>query len=323
MKISHLTKDGSADRRPWFNTPWHGLVSCLIILFILGCEPKPPMVTLALLGDLMLDRAVMPQPNSLAFLGRDLSNADLVLANLESPLAQIPPVTETTNNLCATSDRALFLSNWGIDLVSIANNHNLDCGPRGAAETRTILETAGITSIGPVLQPVYREIKGLHLAFLAFDDVSSELDVDASSLVIHAARSTGALVVVSIHWGAEYQGGATERQKSLAEQFARAGASLIWGHHPHVLQPAAWIDSAQGKTFVLFSLGNALFDQGGLVDTRQSALVEITMDAGGVETVRSVPFEIDVGNSRLFQPDAEAAIKIKERLNLLFPDENK
>jgi poly-gamma-glutamate synthesis protein (capsule biosynthesis protein) len=252
----------------------------------------------------------------------DLANTDLVLANLESPLAKIPPVIDSANNLCALSNRAGFLSDWGIDLVSIANNHNLDCGPGGTAETHSILETIGITSIGAGLQPVFRNMDGLHLAFLAFDDISSELDADTAAQAIHTARSSGALVLVSIHWGAEYQGGASERQKSLADQFARAGAALIWGHHSHVLQPAAWIETAQGNTLVLFSLGNALFDQGGMDDTRQSALVEVTLDASGVITVRSVPFEIDVRDSRVVQPDAKTAKKIKERLNLFMPDKD-
>jgi poly-gamma-glutamate capsule biosynthesis protein CapA/YwtB (metallophosphatase superfamily) len=130
------------------------------------------------------------------------------------------------------------------------------------------------------------------------------------------AYSAGALVVVSIHWGAEYQGGASNRQKSLAEQFAQAGARLIWGHHPHVLQPAAWIDTANGKTLVLYSLGNALFDQGGLQATCQSAMVVVTMNPGDIASVRSVPFEIDIIDSRVTQPETETAVNIREKLNI-------
>ncbi|MDP2993780.1 MAG: CapA family protein, partial [Anaerolineales bacterium] len=156
----------------------------------------------------------------------------------------------------------------------------------------------------------------LQLAFLAFEDVALPLDTNAAVQAIRSARATGAVVIVSIHWGAEYQGGASDRQKSLALQFAVAGAALIWGHHPHVLQPAEWIETVQGKTFVLYSLGNALFDQGGLADTRRSALVVVTLDADGVTSVRIVPFEIDVANSRVVQPDTETVEKIQDRLNL-------
>jgi poly-gamma-glutamate capsule biosynthesis protein CapA/YwtB (metallophosphatase superfamily) len=166
------------------------------------------------------------------------------------------------------------------------------------------------------LEPVYREVNGLQLAFLAFEDVALPLDTNAAVQAIRSARATRAVVIVSVHWGAEYQGGASDRQKFLAQEFAEAGAALIWGHHPHVLQPAAWIETAQGKTLVLYSLGNALFDQGGLDDTRRSALVVVTLDAKAVTSVRNVPFEIDVVNSRVVQPDAGTVEKIQDRLNL-------
>jgi poly-gamma-glutamate synthesis protein (capsule biosynthesis protein) len=287
-------------------------------------QPKTPTVTLALLGDLMLGRGVDPKPDSLAYLAPDLSAADLALANLESPLAPLLPASDSTYNLCTLSVQADLLPAWGFDLLSLANNHSLDCGPDGPAETRSALDAAGITPIGPGMGPVYREVNGLQLAFLAFDDISSTLDENAAMQAIRSARLTGAVVIVSIHWGAEYQGGASDRQKYLAQQFAEAGAALVWGHHPHALQPAAWIGTqpyegskpSQGCTLVLYSLGNALFDQGGLDDTRQSALVLVTLDADGVESAHIVPFEIDVLNSRVVQPDAETAEKIRDRLNL-------
>ena len=297
----------------------------LLAICLAACQSKAPAVTLALLGDLMLGRGVDPQPASLAYLRPDLAAADLALANLESPLAPLLPTSDpSTYNLCTSSTRTDLLPVWGIDLVSLANNHSLDCGPDGPTETKSALDEAGITAIGPGMEPVYLEVNGLHLAFLAFDDVTSPLDENAAVQVIRSAHATGALVIVSVHWGMEYQGGASDRQESLAKEFAEAGAALIWGHHPHVLQPAAWIGAgpceglkpSQGCTLVLYSLGNALFDQGGLDDTRQSALVVVTLDAHGVTGVRTVPFEIDVINSRVIQPDVSAAAKIRDRLNL-------
>jgi poly-gamma-glutamate capsule biosynthesis protein CapA/YwtB (metallophosphatase superfamily) len=122
--------------------------------------------------------------------------------------------------------------------------------------------------------------------------------------------------VVLIHWGAEYQAGPTDRQKALAQRFAQAGAALVVGTHPHVLQPAEWIRTARGKTLVLYSLGNALFDQPGLPDTRQSALALVSLDASGVRSVQVVSFVIDVAGSRLVAPDAETARQIHGRLDL-------
>lgn len=310
------TVDGDRNHRPRSIFNRLSATFCLLFISLAACQPKTTTVTLALLGDLMLGRGVDPKPDSLAYLTPDLSAADLALANLESPLAPILPESDSTYNLCASSVRANLLPAWGFDLLSLANNHSFDCGPDGPVETRSALEAVGINSIGPGLEPVYREVNGLQLAFLAFEDVALPLDTNAAVQAIRSARATRAVVIVSVHWGAEYQGGASDRQKFLAQEFAEAGAALIWGHHPHVLQPAAWIETTQGKTLVLYSLGNALFDQGGLDDTRRSALVVVMLDADGVTSVSNVPFVIDVVNSRVVQPDAGTVEKIQDRLNL-------
>ena len=307
------------------------LVSVLFILLV-SCQPNHSTVTLALLGDLMLGRGVVPTLDSLAYLTPDLSAADLALANLESPLAPTTPSPISTYNLCASPTYADLLTAWGFDLLSLANNHRDDCAPNGVdqtqstlaaaghgvEQTQSALTAAGLTGIVPDDEPVVREINGLRLAFFAFDDVSSPLNVDVAVQAIRSARADGALVIISVHWGMEYQGGASDRQKFLAQQFAEAGAALVWGHHPHVLQPAEWIGAkpSQGCILVLYSLGNALFDQDGLADTRQSALVLATLDAQGVKSVRAVPFVIDVTQSRAVAPDVEIAEKILERLSL-------
>jgi gamma-polyglutamate biosynthesis protein CapA len=316
VKNGSKTMGGSSSCCPWFITTFRVSAVILLILIIPACQPKSPIVTLALLGDLMIGRETNPAPDSLKYLVPALRSADLALANLESPLAQVLPAAGSSYNLCALSDRAGLLTYWGLDILSLANNHNLDCGTNGSAGTKSILETAGISSIGPGLQPFFREENGLHIAFLAFDDVSTRVDVDAAVRAIQSARSGGATVIVSIHWGVEYQGGASNRQKFLAEQFAQAGATLIWGHHPHVLQPADWITTSWGKTLVLYSLGNALFDQGGLEVTRQSALVEVRLGGRGIESIHSIPFEIDIADNRAVQPDANSAANILKRLNL-------
>ena len=266
----------------------------------------------------MLGRAVNPVAASLAYLTPELQAADLSLAALESPIAKYPPtaIANTAYNLCAWAPRAELLSIWGLDLLSVANNHRFDCGPDGANETASILTNIGLTPVGSGPEPVYRQVNSLKLAFLAFDDILAPLDGIAAAQAIRSARAQAAVVVVSVHWGAEYQSGASDRQKTLAQQFAEAGATLVVGTHPHVLQPAAWIPSAHGKTLVLYSLGNALFDQPGLPDTRQAALVVITLDPHGVKSVRVMPFEIDPAHSLIIQPDTQTAQQIRARLAL-------
>ena len=261
----------------------------------------------------MLGRGVTPGDGSLAYLTPYLQSADLALANLESMLTAAPSQT-SGYDLCAPPERVRFLAEAGLDLLSVANNHSLDCGLDGLAETESTLHAAGLTPLSSSDEPAYRKINGLRLAFLAFDDVSAPLDGEAAAHLIRGAHDSSELVIVSVHWGVEYQGGVSERQRQLAQQFLNAGAILIWGHHPHVLQPVEWFND--GKTLILYSLGNALFDQGGLADTRQSALVLVEMDENGVRSAHAIPFEIDIQHSRVMEADEQAAQAILEHLKL-------
>jgi len=291
----------------------------LTLILLVSCLPARRTVTLALLGDLMVGRAVNPTPASLSYLTPELKAADLTLANLESPLAPGAVRVMPSNdgyNLCADSARADLFPAWDLDMLSLANNHRFDCGPEGVAATVKALTARGITPVGPGPQPVYRQINGLKLAFLAFDDILAPVTFATAQEAIRSARASGAVVVVYVHWGMEYQSGATDRQKALARQFADAGAALVVGSHPHVIQPAGWISTAQGKTLVLYSLGNALFDQAGLPNTRQSALVLVTLDSHGVRAVQVTPFEIDPAGSRILPADPQAAAQIRLKLAL-------
>ena len=297
-------------------------------MFLAEYVPIDHAATLALLGDLMVGRGVDPTPASLGYLAPNLKSADLSLANLESPLTSSldSPTAKGRYNLCASASRTALFPLWGFDMLTLANNHRYDCGDDRVGDTIRAVSGAGLLPIGPGPVPVYREVNGLKLAFAAFDDVLSPIDAAAAAQLIRESRARGAVVIVSVHWGMEYQEGATERQKYLARQFAGAGAALIVGTHPHVLQRAEWIQSPSSAagvqsgplagTLVLYSLGNALFDQGSLADTRRSALVVVTLDEEGVKSVRVVPFALDTVESRVLAPDAETAKIIRDQLNL-------
>jgi poly-gamma-glutamate synthesis protein (capsule biosynthesis protein) len=252
----------------------------------------------------MLGRAVRPSSETFSYLEPYLTSADLALANLESPLTNASVQTESSYALCAPPANVEYLVEAGFDLLALANNHSLDCGTEGLAETRSTLTDAGLGFIGPDPEPVYRSINGIQLAFLALD-ATGRFDLGRTLRSVRSAREAGAVVVVSIHWGAEYQGGASTIQKQIAGELAEAGAALIWGHHPHVLQPAEWIH--ERKTLVLYSLGNALFDQYGLEATRRSALVLVTLDSSSAQGLEIIPFLIDVRDSRMVQADPEDA----------------
>jgi poly-gamma-glutamate capsule biosynthesis protein CapA/YwtB (metallophosphatase superfamily) len=234
--------------------------------------------------------------NALAELAPRLKVADLALANLESPFGE-PPSSLDGYNLCAPPAAIPALTSAGLDLLSLANNHNRDC-VAGEAGTAELLRQAGMEGIGD--QPVYRTIRGMCLVFLAFEDVSAPLDIASAAQAVSEARRGDCLVVVSIHWGMEYQSGADSVQRDQAQALADAGAALIWGHHPHVLQPVEWL---QGKdqahrTLVAYSLGNALFDQP-LPQAKHSELLIVTLDKGGVSDYELIPFTTDPQRGRV------------------------
>jgi poly-gamma-glutamate synthesis protein (capsule biosynthesis protein) len=294
---------------------------------IIAAQNASQKVTLALLGDISLARGVQPNTDAFSALAVQLSSADLVLANLESPLdprwtpSEQNPSTPAYN-LCAPAERSELLKAWGLDLLSLANNHAFDCSPDGLTQTVAALGSQNLIGIrspsidGTMSSPYYRNVNGLSLAFLAFDDVTQPIDIEVAAAEVQTAKNQGALVVVSVHWGAEYQAGASPRQKEVAQELAQAGATLIWGHHPHVLQPSEWLQTDNGSTLVFYSLGNALFDQYGLADTSRSALIFVTLDAQGVNEVQVVPYEIDAINSCVVPADLSTEQKILQRLNL-------
>ncbi|HUM50095.1 MAG TPA: CapA family protein, partial [Anaerolineaceae bacterium] len=150
------------------------------------------IVTLALLGDISLARGVQPEADSFSALAAQLNSADLALANLESPLdPQWTPSEQNPStpayNLCAPAERAELLKGWGLDLLSLANNHAFDCSPDGLTQTVAALGSQNLIGIrsssidGTMSSPYYRNVNGLSLAFLAFDDVTQPIDIEAAA----------------------------------------------------------------------------------------------------------------------------------------------
>lgn len=290
----------------------------LIVCLALFIQPtRAPGVTLALLGDIMLGRGIAtagtPPADVMGALAPDLESADLALANLESPLTNAPVQTPSDYVLCAPPSQEQILAAAGMDLLSLANNHRLDCGVEGLEDTRAILLSAGIQPLGPEPRVVYRQVRSTLLAFIALDDASSPAPLTSAAQAIAGARDSGAVVIVTVHWGSEYQPVPNLRQRAIADALIEAGAALVWGHHPHVLQPVERVacDLPRGCP-VLYSLGNAVFDQVGLADTRRSAVILARVDESGVIDLRALPFTIDVHRGRLTAvtpADAEAVMR--------------
>jgi poly-gamma-glutamate synthesis protein (capsule biosynthesis protein) len=224
---------------------------------------------------------------------------ELVFANLEGPLIESCPINRQGFTFCGLPDNASLLDRANIRFISLANNHILNYGSEGLSETFNTLDKYNIyySENNNIL---YKTMKGTTFALLSFDDIVRRVDIDTFSEIIRTAKHNADFVIVSFHWGEEYQPLPNQRQKDLANIAAENGVNLIIGHHPHVLQTSEWIDN----TLVFYSLGNFLFDQFWSLETRIGAIAKIEISDGQISKVEIIPtilennFQIDLINDQ-------------------------
>jgi poly-gamma-glutamate synthesis protein (capsule biosynthesis protein) len=299
----------------------HSMRMVIAALVLAGCgsgmRPEGDTVTLAAVGDVMLDRNAgrmlekagpgWPFEN----VKQTLAGADAGFANLESPIAVDAPKVDKPIAFRASVRAADSLAGVGFKMVSLANNHAADCGRAGILETMRALRKAGIKWCGagrnrPEAEaPVIVKVGGVRLAFVGFtefpegsrkrDDVPTMALADAGTIrrSVGAARALADVVVVSLHWGEEYQDRPGEARRSLARVAAEAGADLIVGHHPHVLQGFEVINGVR-RTLVAYSLGNFVFDQR-TEGTREGAILLVRLNRQGVVSASVVPVRLVAG----------------------------
>ncbi len=208
-----------------------------------------------------------------------ISEADIAFINQECVIADGNP--ESYPNFNAPKEIADDLVDIGFDVVSLANNHMLDQGPKGLYETYNYWQTKDATVIGCHEENdtgkyiTYTETNGIKIAYVSYTSFTN-LGGDPADYGLYAsylkysdfegeikeARENSDLVIVSVHWGEEGQTTQNEEQESYAQRMADAGADVIIGHHPHVIQPVEWLEGSGGnKTLCVYSLGNFLHEQ--------------------------------------------------------------
>lgn len=239
---------------------------------------------------------------------RDLfRKPNLVLANLEAPLCTVEePIRKIGPNFRVTPKAAEGLHAAGIGLVTLANNHILDQGPKGLAETVAALEARGIAHHGAhaghaaARAPCTMSAGGLRIAFLAFAEGefsqsqgegpgAARLDPVENARDIRQARREHDCVIVSIHGGNEHQPFPSPRTRDAYRALAEAGAHLVLANHPHIPQG---IERHAGVPIV-YSMGNFVFDYGGHAahaETRTGFLVEAGLARGGVVSMELHPY---------------------------------
>ena len=269
-------------------------------------DEKPAEVVFV--GDVMLGRGVAEGPDPFAAVAPWLRAADLAVANLECVLDANSPRDDGMepdaglDPLVAPPDSVGLLRRAGFDLLGLANNHGMDLGPGGLAETVSRLSEAGMTAFGVRTdadakdRPVFREVRGVRLVFLAFNAIPDGANSGPQGVSIAAwdpARSTAAVgsaaedadgVIVFIHWGYEYERYSDLLQQQAADLLLQAGADLVVGHHPHVVQG---FEVDDGRC-VAYSLGNFVFDQG-WGETGHGLALRAFFDEEGLRGVQGLP----------------------------------
>lgn len=216
-----------------------------------------------------------------------LGASDLTFANLETPVA--PRAGHGTKSFVfnAPPTVPVALRRAGVKLVSVANNHAFDQGRKGFEETLAEVAAAGLLEVGAGEEgreagPRFVEVNGLRLAFLGYAQFfnqdgnacpaatkggppclrASVLDPDRAVEDVRRAAAAADAVVVSLHWGEEYHQSPREEDVLLAHRLAEAGALLVLGHHPHVLQPIELYPCSDGRlALIAYSLGNFISNQ--------------------------------------------------------------
>jgi hypothetical protein len=247
------------------------------------------LVEILAVGDVMPGRGVAGLPGIFDRVAGELQDADLLVGNLEGVLLDSPPEGSGTS-LSIPTTRADDLAAAGFDLLGLANNHTLDAGPQGLADTLVRLQTAGIQPL-ELAQPVVRTVEGLKIAFLAWNEVPPPVDRSPLWSALESARTQADILVVQVHWGWEYQRHPNQDQRSLAVELLAAGADLVLGSHSHVVQDIQFEPPAEpggSARLVAYSLGNFVFDQG-WDDTGQGLALRLFFDRAGLRAAQALP----------------------------------
>ena len=182
----------------------------------------------------------------------------------------------------------------GVDVANLPNNHIGNYGVDAIHETEQHLAAAKIAwdGFGHI---VYKKVHGITFAFMGFNGVSDTIDTDEVKREVHEARKHADVVVVSYHWGKEYEsvpmvapGVADQDPRQIAHLTIDAGADLIIGNHPHWVQG---VEIYKGK-FIAYAHGNFVFDQMFSTETEQGVVGTYTFYGKKLIDVHYRPVQI-------------------------------
>jgi Bacterial capsule synthesis protein PGA_cap len=256
-----------------------------------------------------------------------LAECDVLFGNLEFALPGDGRRVPTEPRVVGSPELVRWVAAAGFNVLTLANNHAFDCLDGGFQELRSLLDELRVPHFGAgmnldeAVAPAIVEVQGLRLAFLAAADERSgpyrfaaedqwgvaPLDIDRLARQIQSLREQVHHVIVSVHWGEERFLVPSPLQIEQSHAMIEAGASIVLGHHPHVLQG---LESYRGAP-IIYSLGNFLADDVYFSDgdairwnrtERTGCILLAELSESAAANVRQVP-TFDTG--RLVEPDLD------------------
>ncbi len=243
-------------------------------------------------GDMMFDRTIRSIAEKKGYehifscLSDYVTGFDAVVGNLEGPITPYASKSSGTipgeeGNTTFTFDQAVagVLARFNFTLVHLGNNHIRDFGREGVSTTKAFLEAESIGYFGAPNEEIsiVKKIGGTKIAFVSFNQFLGQNDPQKTIDAIWKAKREADVTVVYTHWGDEYVE-PTEYMKSLAHRFIDAGADMVVGSHPHVIQSH---EVYEGK-HIYYSLGNFIFDQYWTSEVKIGQGLEVTFKGNDI-----------------------------------------
>ncbi|MBD2484112.1 CapA family protein [Planktothrix sp. FACHB-1365] len=299
-------------------------------------NPQDPTVTLVFGGDVTLSdhfETIIGTNYSLPFAQLpEYRDADLAMVNLENPLTRSTLRRPNKQfNFKADPEAVKVLTEGGIDIVNLANNHTMDYEESGLVETLETLDRAGIHAVGAgrdlkeARRPTIIEVKGQRIAYLGYYDADFHAAGEGVAGTnprydervaadIKAIRDQVDWVVVNYHWGVELNDYPGDWQIDLARFTIDQGADVVIGHHPHVLQGA---EIYKGRPIV-YSLGNFIFGGNSRTDY-ETAVLKVALNDHRKMKVEFLPVEVTQYQAKVISGEKGGdIIKRVERLSQIF-----
>lgn len=290
------------------------------------------VVTMSFVGDMLPGEYLNPlmKQNGFDYPYRNallyLSEPDITAGNLELPITLGgTPIKGMPYVYKGHPEVLPAIKDAGFDVLSLANNHAMDQGLEGMLDTIKHLKEAGIGFMGTgnndteAYQPYIMEARGIKVAFVGLSNVIPSVDLKAdrntpgiaetydanrAAAAITAAKEEADLVVVMVHWGEDLEEVPEDDQKAKARVYIDAGADLVIGAHPHVLQG---FENYKGK-WIAYSLGNFIFSAYPKERGAETGVLDASCTKEGACELRFNPMLVVQGQPTPLEGDAALAL---------------